>query len=98
MIEDWLAAIEAAADDLEFALELAGCAQLVKGYGDTRHRGTGNFRQVMAAAKDLAGRPDAARHLAALRRAALADPEGDGLAKALRDVGAAPAAADLAAE
>ncbi len=94
MIEDWLAQVETSADDPNFARELAGCAQLVKGYGDTHHRGAGNFRRVMAAAKALDGRPDAARQLSALRRAALADPEGDGLAKALQEVGAAPAAAE----
>ncbi len=93
MIEDWLAQVETSADDPDFARELAGCAQLVKGYGDTHHRGAGNLRRVMAAAKALDGRPDAARQLSALRRAALADPEGDGLAKALQEVGAAPAAA-----
>ena len=98
MIEGWLGALGTAAGDVDFALELAGCAQLVKGYGETHHRGAENFRRVMAAADTIAGRPEAARQLAQLRQAALADPEGEGLAKALHEIGAAPAPADLAAE
>ena len=99
MIEDWLARVEAAVDDYDFALQLAECARLVKGYGDTHHRGVANYHQVTAAATQLAGRPDAAEQLAALLAAALADPEGDALTKALQGLGgAAPATPELAAE
>src|SRR5262249_13057305 len=46
-IEDWLALIvEAAKISAEFAIEVAECARLIKGYGDTHKRGTANYRLI----------------------------------------------------
>ena len=43
-IERWLGLIaDAAAQSTELALEIAECARLIKGYGDTHKRGTGNY-------------------------------------------------------
>jgi len=87
MIERWLDAVaHACAIDLALAREIAECAQLVKGYGDTHRRGVANFelieRTYFAAegARDAPALADAIRRA---RQAALADPEGDALHAAL---------------
>ena len=59
--------------DYDLAVETVNCRRLVKGYSDTHARGGGKYRQLIAAAAQLAGRPDAAASLRALRQAALAD-------------------------
>jgi indolepyruvate ferredoxin oxidoreductase beta subunit len=88
-IERWLAAIRAAAAlSVDFAREIAECARLIKGYGDTYKRGLGNYHRIAAdvIAPALAGRlpPRAAADAVANARvAALADPEGQSLAKTL---------------
>jgi len=83
-IEAWLGRIVALQDrDPELALAVAQCQRLVKGYGDTHARGWANFQRLMQAADGLAGAPDAAARLTALRDAALADESGAALAKAL---------------
>ena len=63
----------------------------MKGYGDTHKRGTGNFARIETAviAPALAGAmaPSvAADAIASARVAALADPEGDSLAKTLVEI------------
>ena len=79
-IEAWLQAVHAAAQaDPALALEIVRCQRLVKGYGDTHERGLRNFERLMAAARQLAGRADAAPALARLREAALADEHGQAL-------------------
>ena len=91
-IESWLALIvQAAHRSAELALEVAECARLIKGYGDTYARGTHNYRtietRVMKPA--LAGHipPErAADAIASARTAALVDPEGESLAKCLADI------------
>ena len=46
-IADWLDLIRrAAAKDAGLAREIADCARLIKGYGDTFKRGTGNFQMI----------------------------------------------------
>ena len=46
-IEAWLALIsEAARLSGDLALEVAECARLIKGYGDTHKRGTANYRLI----------------------------------------------------
>src|SRR6185437_13987871 len=46
-IEAWLAAIEAAASSApDFAREIAECARLLKGYGDTHRRGRDNYQRL----------------------------------------------------
>ena len=87
-INDWLETIIAAAGrDYDLAFEIAECAQLLKGYGDTHRRGRENYAAVMdrvirpaLAADATAGAADA---VAAARQAALADPEGFEMEKVL---------------
>src|SRR5262249_26279774 len=46
-IESWLGHIQAAADiSPELALEIAECARLIKGYGDTHKRGSASYRAI----------------------------------------------------
>lgn len=77
-IEQWLEAIRSAAQsDPELALELARCGRLIKGYGKTRERGTGNMQRILEACRRLPQLP--AESVAALREAALSGEEGDAL-------------------
>ena len=97
LIWRWLDAVRAAAGfDTDLALEIVECARLVKGYGDTHRRGVGNFRRLMRAIVEpalAAGTPsDAAAEVAKARAAALRDPDGDGLAQALAELGQTAAA------
>ncbi len=81
-IDRWLDAVKLLMkEDYPLALELITCRRLVKGYSDTHARGEAKFDKLMRAAVLLAGRPDAAADLAALRGAALADPQGAQLAQ-----------------
>ena len=76
-----------AASDYALAVEILETRRLVKGYSDTHARGQSKFDQVIAAAKSLHGRPDAAQWVRRLRQAALAE-EGDGALKgALATIG-----------
>jgi len=77
-IDDWLGAVHAAAaQDYDLAVELARCGRLVKGYGSTRERGTGNLRRIISVFRQVAGLP--AESIAALRKAALAGEDGAAL-------------------
>jgi indolepyruvate ferredoxin oxidoreductase beta subunit len=87
LIERWLARVrDAAARSTPLALEIAACATLLKGYGETHRRGRANFLAILDA---LVENPPAAEPLEqakAIRRAreaALADPEGKALGGAL---------------
>jgi indolepyruvate ferredoxin oxidoreductase, beta subunit len=91
-IESWLAHIVAAAEKSEaLALEIAACARLIKGYGDTLKRGAANYATierevvgpVLAGAMPLACGIDA---IASARLAALSDPEGESLAQCLAGI------------
>jgi indolepyruvate ferredoxin oxidoreductase alpha subunit len=91
-IESWLQMIvQAAPLSGELAIEIAECARLIKGYGDTHKRGTANYRLIEtelmrpALAGNMAPR-QAAEAIANARTAALLDPEGDALAKCLGDI------------
>jgi indolepyruvate ferredoxin oxidoreductase, beta subunit len=93
-IEAWLRLIlQAASQSSELAIEIAECAGLIKGYGDTHRRGSANYdaiaTQVIAPALtgDLSARA-AVDAVASARTAALLDPEGEALAKCLSLVGA----------
>ena len=103
-IERWLAAIRAAAPlSIELAREIAECARLVKGYGDTHKRGLGNYRRIAAdvIAPALAGKmaaKTAADAVASARVAALADPDGESLSRTLAAIAASPAVLRQAAE
>jgi indolepyruvate ferredoxin oxidoreductase beta subunit len=94
-IESWLTLIrEAAAQSAELAIEIAECARLIKGYGDTHKRGLDNFRAIEARVirPSLGGDLPAGRAvdaIASARTAALIDPEGEGLARCLATLDAA---------
>ncbi len=86
----------------ELAIEIAECARLIKGYGDTHKRGSGNYRVIVAQVIEpaLAGQMpvrQAADAIASARTAALLDPEGEALAKCLGELSSPPAHA-IAAE
>jgi indolepyruvate ferredoxin oxidoreductase beta subunit len=67
-IRDWLALVEeVAAENYELALEVAQCAGLLKGYGDTYVRASRKFEEVMGAVGEVRCRPDGAAALRALR-------------------------------
>ncbi len=91
-LESWLGLIrEAAKRSPEFALEIAECARLIKGYGDTHARGLANYGAIEARVirPALAGHiplAQAADAVASARTAALVDPEGESLAKCLADI------------
>lgn len=91
LIERWLSAIKRfgfAAQNAELALEIAECARLVKGYGDTHRRGVGNFLRIFDTVieNDKRVPKDPVVFAAMIRRAreaALADPGGAALQRAL---------------
>ena len=88
-IAAWLDRIlDTAAADREFAIAVAECQRLVKGYGDTHVRGWRNFQTLMEAAEGLRGRSDAAAALRRLRDAALSDEHGRELAAARQQLAA----------
>ena len=90
-IDDWLGLVRRTAErDPACGLEVAECARLIKGYGDTHRRGTGNYRRIVEDVINpiLAGdihEDKAADAIANARAAALSDPSG----KRLDDVIAA---------
>ncbi|HKS64450.1 MAG TPA: DUF6537 domain-containing protein, partial [Xanthobacteraceae bacterium] len=94
VIEAWLARIVAAARlSADLALEVAECARLIKGYGDTWKRGFANYQTIEARVilPVLAGRIPVRTGIdavASARAAALLDPEGESLAKALAAIDA----------
>jgi len=91
-IEAWLALVIATAKlSADLALEVADCARLIKGYGETHARGIANYRKIEAriirpalgGSYAIAVAIDA---VTAARTAALADPEGDRLDQTLREI------------
>jgi indolepyruvate ferredoxin oxidoreductase beta subunit len=94
LIEAWLARVLGAARlSSDLALEVAECARLIKGYGDTWKRGAANYALIEARviAPVLVGHVGIAQGIDAIasaRTAALLDPEGEGLAKALAAIDA----------
>jgi indolepyruvate ferredoxin oxidoreductase beta subunit len=87
LIERWLGLVAGAAKrDTRLALEVAACAGLVKGYGETHRRGKGNFLALMDALVEnppMADPQEQAQAIRKAREAALADPEGQALEKQL---------------
>lgn len=87
LIERWLSRVrEASARSVPLAIEVAECARLVKGYGETHRRGKGNFLAIMDALVENPSTTDPAEQAKAIRKAreaALADPEGKALGGAL---------------
>jgi indolepyruvate ferredoxin oxidoreductase beta subunit len=60
----------------ELAYEIAECANLIKGYGDTHANGWRNFILVMEQVVSLRNESDVAARISQLRKAALADEDG----------------------
>jgi indolepyruvate ferredoxin oxidoreductase beta subunit len=87
LIERWLGMVaEAAKRDAGLAYEIAECARLIKGYGETHRRGKGNFLAIADALIDNPPTADAgeqAKQIRKAREAALADPEGKALGTTL---------------
>ena len=87
LIERWLTRVrEAAARSPGLALEVAQCATLLKGYGETHRRGKANFLAILDALVENPASVDPAaqaKAIAKAREAALADPEGKALGGAL---------------
>jgi indolepyruvate ferredoxin oxidoreductase beta subunit len=87
LIERWLGMVaEAAKRDPALAFEVAECARLIKGYGETHRRGRGNFLAIADALIENPPTADAAEQAKAIRKAreaALADPEGKALGTTL---------------
>jgi indolepyruvate ferredoxin oxidoreductase, beta subunit len=84
----WLELARATAQrDYALAVEILETRRLVKGYSDTHARGQSKFDQVMAAAKRLHGRADAAQWVRRLRQAALMDEDDKALKGALATIG-----------
>jgi indolepyruvate ferredoxin oxidoreductase, beta subunit len=83
-IEAWLGRIEQfAAAHYDLAVELARAQRLIKGYGETHERGWKSFTALFSRLESLAARADGAAVLARLHEAALADEDGEALAKEL---------------
>jgi indolepyruvate ferredoxin oxidoreductase beta subunit len=87
LIERWLGLVaNAAKHDAALAFEVAECARLIKGYGETHRRGKANFLAIVDALVENPPTADAREQAAAIRKAreaALADPEGQALGKTL---------------
>ena len=87
LIERWLGLVaEAAKRDTALALEVAECARLIKGYGETHRRGKANFLAIVDALVENPATASLAEQAAAIRKAreaALADPEGKALGASL---------------
>jgi indolepyruvate ferredoxin oxidoreductase alpha subunit len=102
-IESWLALILRAAPlSADVAIEIAECARLIKGYGDTHKRGSDNYRSIVAHVIEpsLAGQipvRQAVDAIASARTAALLDPDGEALSKCLAALASPPVHA-IAAE
>ena len=102
-IEAWFELIARATTlSVELAIEIAECARLIKGYGDTHKRGSGNYRLIVehvitpALAGDMSS-ASAVDAVVSARTAALLDPDGEALARCLADL-ASPRAHAMAAE
>ena len=87
LIERWLELVkDAATRDARLAAEIAECARLIKGYGETHRRGKANFLAILDALVENPATSEAREQAAAIRKAreaALADPEGQALGKAI---------------
>ncbi|HET9717146.1 MAG TPA: indolepyruvate oxidoreductase subunit beta family protein [Pseudolabrys sp.] len=95
-IDSWLALVrEATKHSLQLALEVAECARLIKGYGDTHSRGLANFaliesRVIRPALDGQIPMGRSADAVASARTAALLDPDGEALAKCIAEIHARP--------
>jgi indolepyruvate ferredoxin oxidoreductase, beta subunit len=80
-IEDWLdKVVELASRDALLAKEWVECAHLLRGYGDTYHRGLAGFLLLRKSLDLIEAAPEPAEYLKRLRTVALNDPTGKQLA------------------
>ncbi len=92
-IETWLGLVlRAAKVNYRFGVEVAECANLVKGYGSTYRRGVANFNRLMAeiVMPAIDANRNAAKKVAEARDAALADPDGKAFVALLPGAGKSP--------
>jgi indolepyruvate ferredoxin oxidoreductase beta subunit len=90
-IDEWLAAVKSGlAEDWQLGYELALCGQLMKGYGETNHRGRDNLLHVIRhVASDEHTTADVrANAIRRVREAALTDEPGSQLDRVLKELGA----------
>ena len=86
-MQAWLdQAMTAARRDWALGVEILEARRLVKGYSDTHDAGEGRFSRLMAMAKRLEGRPDAADWMRRLRQAAVVDADGKALGDTIKTV------------
>jgi indolepyruvate ferredoxin oxidoreductase beta subunit len=86
-LKTWLEqARSTARRDIALGVELLEARRLVKGYSDTHDAGEGKFSRLMAMARRLEGRADAADWMRRMRQAALADAEGRALDDTIRTI------------
>lgn len=76
----------AARNDIALGVEILEARRLVKGYSDTHDAGAGRFSQLMAMARRLEGRADAADWVRRMRQSALADAEGRAFADTIKTI------------
>ena len=91
LMEEWLAAvIDGVANDWQLGYELALCGRLMKGYGETNHRGRDNLLHVIRHVANDEHTTAAARAAAVrqAREAALKDEAGTQLDRVLKELGA----------
>lgn len=80
----WLEIIKSVATtDYELAISLTEAQRLIKGYGDTHHRGNANYEAVLGALPRVRMKDMPSVALKRLILAALSDENGDALKKAL---------------
>jgi len=98
LIEQWLDAVcHAAAIADDFAVEVALCPKILKGYSDTQRRGLQNYLAILQRIilPAISMQQNAAISVRQVREAALADPDGEQLqaglesAMTMREAGAA---------
>ncbi|MGE0876706.1 MAG: indolepyruvate oxidoreductase subunit beta family protein [Burkholderiales bacterium] len=86
-IDGWLGLVaNAARRDPALALEVAECARLIKGYGETHRRGKANYIAIVDALIQNPGTSSPREQAAAIRKAreaALVDPDGKALSSCL---------------
>jgi indolepyruvate ferredoxin oxidoreductase beta subunit len=86
-IDDWLAHISnALSDDYDYAVAVAECIEIVRGYGDTYERGLQRFEETLICADGV--EDNRANVVRQLRAAAEADEQGLMFAQALSTLGA----------
>jgi indolepyruvate ferredoxin oxidoreductase beta subunit len=86
-IDAWLQLVaDIAPQDPDLATEVIRCERVLKGYGQTHEHGQESFGLLLEAARRLRGHEGAARELARLKEAALADEDGAALRERLARV------------